>query len=145
MKAGWQDKFVRALARTGNVSVAVKAARVSRTAAYEERKADSNFATRWAEALDEATDALEEEARLRAVVGRLRPVYQGGIQVGAIREYSDGLLTLLLKANRPAKFRENHRVEHTGAGGGPILLREVVVERAAAGDDSEGESETLAG
>jgi hypothetical protein len=145
MKAGWQDKFIRALARTGNVSVAAKAARISRSQAYEHRQADSEFAKRWDEANQEAGDALEEEARQRAVVGRLRPVYQGGIKVGEIREYSDGLLTLLLKANRPAKFRENHRVEHTGAGGGPIAIREVVVERAAAADESEGGPETLEG
>ncbi len=75
------------------------------------------------EAKDEAFDALEGEAHRRAVVGVLKPVYQGGQRVGAIREYSDTLLIILLKAGRPEKFRD--RFEHVGRGGGPIETLDV--------------------
>jgi hypothetical protein len=38
----------------------------------------------------------------------------------AIRRYSDAMLTLLLKARRPEKFRERSSVEMSGPGGKPI-------------------------
>lgn len=66
---------------------------------------DKDFSTAWDEALEEGTDTLEDAARLRAVDGVERPVYQGGKLVGAVTEYSDGLLTTLLQARRPWKFK----------------------------------------
>jgi hypothetical protein len=41
------------------------------------------------------------------VEGVDKPVYQGGVLVGYVREYSDQLLVTLLKAHRPEKFRDN--------------------------------------
>jgi hypothetical protein len=48
---------------------------------------------------------LEDEAVRRAYEGVERPVFQGGKQVGVVREYSDTLLIFLLKALRPEKYR----------------------------------------
>ena len=70
-----------------------------------------DFALAWDVAVDAAADALELEARRRAVEGTEKPVFFQGYECGRIREYSDTLLIVLLKANRPGKFRE--RVEHT--------------------------------
>lgn len=117
--AGWQNVFLRELARKGNVSAACRKAKVERSTAYRARE-DEEFAAAWDEALEVATEALELEARRRAATGVLEPVYQAGKKVGAIRRYSDTLLIFLLKAHAPAKYRENYRVEHTGADGGPI-------------------------
>lgn len=82
-------------------------ANVSRRCAYRHKGIDEKFATRWADAIENAVDIMELEARRRAVKGTDKPVFQRGEQVGTIREYSDTLLMFLLKANKPEKFRDN--------------------------------------
>ena len=108
----WRAKFLAELAKTSNVSAACKAAGVSRSTAYEARDGDEAFASSWDDAIDEATDALEAEARRRAIEGVDRPVFYQGGECGHVREFSDALLMFLLKAHRPKKFRENVQVEH---------------------------------
>lgn len=49
---------------------------------------------------------MEAEAFRRGVKGTEKPVFHQGVECGRIREYSDTLLITLLKANRPAKYRE---------------------------------------
>ena len=94
-------RFLRGLERTGCVSIACRAAGFGRTTAYKRRGQDEGFRTAWDEALALAADRLEAEARRRAVEGTLRPVYQGGRRVGSVRQYSDRLLEVLLRAHRP--------------------------------------------
>lgn len=53
----------------------------------------------------------------------------GEHKVAAVRKYSDTLAIFLLKAHDPAKYRENTRMELTGANGGPLQISET--ERAA--------------
>jgi len=107
-KTGWPGAFLAELAQTASVSAACQAARVSRTIAYRRRAANQAFAESWSDALEEALDALELEARRRAVEGVERPVYYKGQECGRIRRYSDSLLIFLLKAYRPWKFRDNY-------------------------------------
>jgi len=95
---------------------------VGRTTVHEWRDQDPAFAAAWDDAIDEATDALEAEARRRAVDGHEEYV----ISMGQIvrdpetgkplkqKKYSDALTTLLLKAHRPEKFRERYDVQQTG-------------------------------
>jgi hypothetical protein len=54
----------------------------------------------------EGAEILEDEARRRAVqCYNARPLYdRDGKQIGEIRDYSDGLLTMLLKAKNPRVF-----------------------------------------
>jgi hypothetical protein len=113
-----QKRFVEALAETGNVTAAVRLAGTSRTRAYELRKTDPAFAAAWDEAEQVAADKLEAEAWRRAVDGIEEPMVSGGKLVRddngqpiAIRRYSDQLLTALLRAHRPEKFRERTAVE----------------------------------
>lgn len=106
----WQATFLATLADCGNVSGSIKAAGVGMSTAYRHRRTDPKFARSWRRSLRMAADALEAEARRRAVDGVKRPVYQGGKKVGEVREYSDTLLIFLLKAARPIKFRENIKV-----------------------------------
>lgn len=70
-------------------------------------------------------EQLVSEAVRRAVHGVDKPVYQNGMQVGEIREYSDRLLGMLLKAYVP-EFRDSARLEVTGDGGGPIETQQGV-------------------
>lgn len=108
------DKFFAVLAATANVSKAAKAAKVSRSWVYEQKEADEAFAARWKEAEDVACDALEEEARRRALKGTIKPIYQQGKRVGQVREYSDTLMVILLKAHRPEKYKDRSSVEQSG-------------------------------
>ena len=56
----------------------------------------------------------EDELHRRAVDGYEKPVFQGGYEVGRIRQFSDSLLALLLKANKPDKYADRQQVEHKG-------------------------------
>lgn len=100
-----RDVFLRALASTGNVSAAVTVANIARQTAYERRSTDQTFAQGWAEAMEEATDVLEAEARRRAVEGVQEPLIVGGKlverdgKVVMLRRYSDQLLIVLLRAH----------------------------------------------
>lgn len=80
-----------------------------------------DFATRWDSAIEAGVDKLEDEARRRAERGVERPVYQGGVMVGTVTEYSDTLMALLMKGNRPQKFN-TERHELSGPGGGPVAM-----------------------
>lgn len=102
-----KDAFLQALADTGNVEVAAKRVSTAKQTLYWHRKRDAVFARAWQEALETAMDAvLEPEAVRRAVTGVLKPVYQGGEKVGAVREYSDTLLIFLLKGGKPHKYKD---------------------------------------
>jgi hypothetical protein len=104
----WKAVFLDELARSGNVLLSSRKAGASRTQVYRSRREDPAFADQWDDAIDEAVDLLEAVARGRAVNGTDKPVYQGGVQVGTIREYSDTLLIFLLKAHRPERFRDSY-------------------------------------
>lgn len=99
------------MAKTGNVTLAADACGVARATVYNHRSSDPAFARAWDEALDEATDALEAEARRRALEGFEVPVFYKGEECGIIRKYSDGLLMLLLKAYRPGRFKDKPKSE----------------------------------
>src|SRR3990172_3483324 len=116
----WEKAFLSSLARTGVVHTACQLAKVDRTTAYYHRNKHPEFAILWEEALEKACEVMEEEANRRAVAGYEEPLFYKGEQCGEIRKYSDLLLIFMLKANRPGKFRENVRLEHSGPNAGPI-------------------------
>lgn len=105
-----------------SVARAAREAGTARRTVFEWKAADSEFAKAWEDAYDEGTDLIEDEATRRAVEGCDRPVFQGGIQVGVVREYSDTLANLMLQGRRPEKFRKSS-VELTGPNGGPIQAK----------------------
>lgn len=114
-----QKNFLKAFAAGANVTKACRFARVGRRTLYTWLEQHPRFKAMYDEALEMASDELEEEARRRAVDGTDKPVYQGGQLVGHIREYSDTLLALLLKGTKPDKYRE--RREYTGKNGDPLF------------------------
>ena len=113
-KGDWKAIFLRELAICGIVGAACKKARIGRTTAYKTRDEDSEFAAAWDAALDDAADDMEHEAWRRGTKGTVKPVYQGGKEVGRIREYSDTLLIFQLKGIRPEKYRDRADVRHSG-------------------------------
>lgn len=119
-----RELFLEALAGGASITRSCEAAAIGRTTAYEWRAADEAFAKLWDDALEAGIDLLEDEARRRAVDGVERPVVAMGKiarnddgTVLKIREYSDTLLALMLKAKRPKQYRERLDVNanHTGA------------------------------
>lgn len=109
-----REVFLAALAETCSVSRSAKKAKVARSMVYEWREADPKFRAKWNKAIEMGVDALEDEAIRRAVQGVLKPIYQGGVKVGTIRQYSDTLMALLLKGHMPEKYRERTDLKVSG-------------------------------
>ncbi len=105
--------FLALLETTANVSASARAAGVNRSTPYEDRKADPDFASAWDEALESATDALEAEARRRAL-GWDEKVALNATTYHIVHKHSDQLMMFLLSAHRPERFGRNAKVEHTG-------------------------------
>jgi transposase-like protein len=88
--------FLGALTEGASVTAACDRAVITRRTVYDWRKADSEFAAAWDDAIEAGTDALEDEALRRA------------------KEKSDTLLIFLLKARRPEKYKDRVSTEHSG-------------------------------
>lgn len=98
-----QREFLAEFALCGNVLRAALTVNVGRQTVYNWRQ-DSAFAKLYDEAHEDALDRLEEEARRRAVDGVVEPVVSAGKVVTHVRNYSDALLMMLLRAKRPDTF-----------------------------------------
>lgn len=78
MSQHWVRPFLDQLTASGNVSQSARLAGVNSTTVYGLRKGDGDFAAAWDQALEDASDDLEAEARRRGVQGVQEPVvYQG--------------------------------------------------------------------
>lgn len=108
-----QDDYLKALTKYFTVSAALTKAGVPWNALLRWREEDAEFLVREEQARGELADMLEGEAVRRAFRGIKQPVYQGGLLAGYITQYSDQLLTLMLKAVRPDKFRERTELKVT--------------------------------
>ncbi len=104
LQAAKKRAFLTTLADLGAVATACRALGLPRSAVYEWRDADPEFAEGWERAMDCAAAVLEAEALRRSVTGVEKPIYQGGVLVGTERVYSDRLLEVLLRAANRAKY-----------------------------------------
>jgi hypothetical protein len=119
----WRAAFLGALGLNGNVSEAAKAAGVARDTVYKAKSRNADFAQDWQTAEKIASDVLLREAWRRAVEGgrqyKFHPKTGEPLLHPETKEpyfemvYSDGLLTLLLKARLPEQFGDKLRVEQT--------------------------------
>jgi len=112
-----QQRFLAALAGSGNLIAAAQAAGLSEEQVYELHR-DAGFSAEWEAARQKWVNKLEEIARQRAVEGVIVPVISDGKvvrdddgQAIAKRCYSDELLLALLKSERPEKFHDYRMVE----------------------------------
>ena len=112
-----KNKFLNALAKYGSIKTAALEAGIDRTTHYTWMD-DEAYKKAYERARQIAADALEEEARRRAV--------EGYIGKDGVREYSDKLLIALLKANFPDRYKERmeSKVELSGAVGIVDALKE---------------------
>lgn len=100
-------RFLEAFRQHGNITWAARQVKLGRRqTVYDWQEHDEHFAQEFREAEIEATETMEQEAYRRAVKGTAKPVYQGGVKVGTVQEYSDVLLIFMLKARAPDKYRE---------------------------------------
>jgi hypothetical protein len=118
--------FLRAFARHGIISDGTLAAGITYRTFYRWRKEDETFNEDCKTAVTMANDLMEREARRRGVEGFERPIiYQGEI-TGEYTDYSDALLTTLMKGNKPEKYKE--RTQLSGSVGRPMTLDEETKE-----------------
>ncbi len=106
-----QEMFLEILREGGTPGYAAKRINVSLRLIYHHRSRSDEFRENWDLAVEQGTDLLENEAVRRAYEGWEEDVYQQGARVGSIRKFSDNLLMFLLRARRPARFREQTSVE----------------------------------
>lgn len=107
-----KQAFLEAFGEHLTVTAAVKAVDgISRATAYRWKKEDATFREAWDELDSEITENLEREAYRRAVEGTDKPVFHRGEKVGDIRQYSDRLLEMLLRARAPEKYRDRISIE----------------------------------
>jgi hypothetical protein len=109
--------FLDTYAQYGNIGYSARAVGLHRNTVYYWQEHDEEFAAAFRAAEVAATEVLEREAWRRAVDGSPyeRTSYWHGEPVGTDRkiEYSDNLLTLLLKARAPDKYRDKMDVAVT--------------------------------
>lgn len=128
--------FLDRLEAGDTIGVASDAADVSYVSVYEWRKTDSVFAEAWEAAVEKGIDKFEQEVRRRAFEGVEKPVFQGGLEVGRVREFSDTLAVLTMKGRRKKVYAD--RVEQTGPEGGPVQHEiEVTFVKAKNGKPAE--------
>ena len=112
--------FLAAFAGCGTVLHAAEAAGINRRQHQRWMHDDAEYAKAFEDAKADVLEVVEREIFRRAVEGWDEPVFNGGRIVGEVRKRSDVLLIFLAKALAPNRYRDNHRIEHTGADGGPI-------------------------
>lgn len=109
-----QEAFLEHLAQTANATDSAKVSGIRQFDLYRMRREDEDFRVLWDEAFEIGQATCEDSARRRAFQGYEKPVYQGGIEVGRVREYSDTLAKFILEADKPEKFRRTKTVELQG-------------------------------
>jgi hypothetical protein len=119
----WAPSFLAAVSAGKSIKYACKVTRprVSRATIYRRRNTDPAFAEAVRDALEDACDDLESEARRRAM-RKHKP--------------SDMLLLALLRAHRPEKY--GSKVDHTHRGNVTITVEDLSdddLARIAAGAD----------
>jgi hypothetical protein len=143
--------FLSAFAETCNISAACKAAEMPRSLFYRWSK-DPAFDAEFDEAKERAVEAMELEARRRAMHGLVKvKIHEGGVvlvpvdkhgnvvapdskeKVGMAplieREYSDTLMIFLLKSHKPETYRERFEITTKAD---PIQACESMAEAAGA-------------
>lgn len=109
-RRGARTAFLQAFKACGSVRTAAKMAGINFTTHYAWLRKDKRYQAAFERAEAQVRGMLVDEAVRRGVHGVITPVYQGGKLVGHKREYSDTMLSILLKARGGPEFKD--KVEH---------------------------------
>lgn len=103
-----QRKFIAALAATGIVTDAARAAGATMEAFYHlrQREGAEEFRAAWDLAIDRAIGRVEAGALARAIDGEERLVVSGGKVLGVERRFNESLVIFLLKSRRARRYGE---------------------------------------
>lgn len=126
------------MVRLGTITKAAQSVEIDRSTHYYWLENDEEYAIAFRRAEQMAADLLEEEAWRRAVEGDERPIYSKGKKIGSVRNYSDGLLTFLLKGAKPEKYKDRVQNEVVDMGGASMSW-----EGAENGDGTKENSDTV--
>jgi len=116
------NAFLKAFEDTGNVRLAAKRSKFSKTAHYRWLKGSEKYAAAFAQRRIRAGDFIESVAVERATTGWKDPVYYQGAVCGHVTRYSDYLLMQLLRGLKPDVYGVN-RTEISGPGKTPVQAR----------------------
>ena len=106
-----QRDFLEYFCELANITTAAKKAKIGRRTVYDWIETDPEFKKQYKKAKKVAIGVLEDEAARRAVVGVDKAIFYKGKKVATVKEYSDTLMIVLLKAQAPKKYREVTKVE----------------------------------
>lgn len=128
-KYEWQGPFLDALSVMPVVASAARQAGVSRQWAYNIARIEPDFAEAWEQAYIQGVEVLEQHVHRWATVGipfrETRTVTKAdGTQEIAVTDRNDvnpQVAMFALRRHKP-EYRDSTRVEHTGQGGGPVVL-----------------------
>ncbi|MCE9520629.1 MAG: hypothetical protein K8R87_13885 [Verrucomicrobia bacterium] len=103
----WQRRFVLSLRERPVITDACRAANISRSSAYAWRDKEPDFAAAWDDACIEGWDEVESAAYKEAVIGREKLTYDKEGNIKSRESVRDPrMIELLLRGNRPEKYRE---------------------------------------
>lgn len=126
-KSKKQSQFLDKLSDYVSVTRACKVTKIPRSTIYQWIKDDPEFKARFEDACELALASLEDEAVRRAFEGVNKPVYQQGQKVGTVKDFSDTLMIVLLKARAPDKYKDRFAGELSGINGKDLPAPQVNV------------------
>ena len=119
-------RFLQKLRETGRVTTSAEHAQIARSAWYDRREKDPEFAQAWDDANAGYIDDGEAEAMRRAIEGDDRKIpythFEGDekeTRFYTVNQKSDRLLELFLKSRHP-DYKPTKALEHSGPGGDPL-------------------------
>jgi hypothetical protein len=112
-----QTAFLTSYAANGDLKAGLKAAGITRPQLRKWQEHDESFGLRFYQAETEAIEALEAEARTRAIAGSklVRRVFRHGLLYEEIHEFrpSDAMLIKLLQAHKPERYGDKLTLTQT--------------------------------
>jgi hypothetical protein len=121
-----QRRFLAAFAACGSLTQAARWAKIHRQTHYDWLDNDPAYKPAFQEAERRGARSLEDEAVRRAHEGIRKAVRYKGRIVGYETEYSDSLLTTLLKGNNPDKFKDRVDQRHSNDPDNPLFSIDAV-------------------
>lgn len=116
----WVEGFLQQLRDTGVWAASAAHMKTTKRQVKKLYEESPEFAAAVDDALELSTDALEVEARRRAVEGYEKGIYFQGTEVGKETVYSDSLLAKFLESKRNEEFGRKQQI--TGKDGAPLTV-----------------------
>lgn len=98
------DLFLEGICRTNNITLVCNEMNISRIVIYAMKSTDPAFRQRLSDAQTIGIDSWEDSAAIRAFSGVERKVFNQGIHIDTVRDYSDSLAIAMLKGAKPERY-----------------------------------------